>query len=88
MSVVQTDKEITKAPVASSHTNNLFPVFLKLEELSVLIVGGGNVGLEKLHAVLQNSPATKIRLVATSFSKPHARRCGHCNCGSERYSYK
>jgi uncharacterized protein len=48
--------------------NNLFPIFLKLEQLSVLIVGGGYVGMEKLSAVLQNSPKTKIRLVATQIS--------------------
>ncbi|MEO8173753.1 MAG: NAD(P)-dependent oxidoreductase, partial [Sediminibacterium sp.] len=47
-------------------TNQLFPVFLKLENLRLLIIGGGNVGLEKLQAVLTNSPATEIRLVATS----------------------
>lgn len=46
--------------------NNLFPVFVKLETLRLLIVGGGNVGLEKLTAVLQNSPATAIRIVATA----------------------
>ena len=45
-------------------TNQLFPVFLKLEQLKLLIVGAGNVGLEKLHAVLQNSPATSITVVA------------------------
>lgn len=45
--------------------NKLFPIFLKLEQLSILIVGGGNVGLEKLSAVLNNSPQTKIKLVAT-----------------------
>lgn len=45
-------------------TNHLFPVFLKLEQLSVLIVGGGNVALEKLNAILINAPATNIRLVA------------------------
>jgi siroheme synthase-like protein len=45
-------------------TNQLFPVFLKLEQLKLLIIGAGNVGLEKLHAVLQNSPATSITLVA------------------------
>ena len=45
-------------------SNHLFPVFLKLEKLKLLIVGGGNVGLEKLTAVLQNSPATAIKLVA------------------------
>lgn len=44
--------------------NNLFPIFLKLEELHTLIVGGGNVGLEKLEAVLRNSPKAKITLVA------------------------
>lgn len=49
--------------------NNLFPVFLKLENLSLLIIGGGNVALEKLNAVLNNSPRTKIRLVAIEISK-------------------
>ena len=49
--------------------NNLFPVFIKLETLHLLIIGGGNVGLEKLNAVLQNSPATHITLVATAISE-------------------
>ncbi|HMJ48138.1 MAG TPA: TSUP family transporter [Ferruginibacter sp.] len=49
--------------------NNLFPVFLKLENLKLLIVGGGKVALEKLHAVIQNSPATKITMVAIDFSE-------------------
>lgn len=49
--------------------NNLFPVFLKLEQLKVLIVGGGYVGNEKLQAVLANSPKTAIRLVATTISE-------------------
>jgi precorrin-2 dehydrogenase / sirohydrochlorin ferrochelatase len=44
--------------------NNLFPVFLKLETLETLIVGGGNVGLEKLNALLNNSPAAGVTLVA------------------------
>lgn len=44
--------------------NNLFPIFLKLETLSLLIVGGGEVAIEKLSAVLNNSPQTKIKLVA------------------------
>ncbi len=48
--------------------NNLFPVFLKLESLETLIVGGGNVGLEKLKAVLTNSPAAKVSLVARTIS--------------------
>src|SRR5512138_3405107 len=45
-------------------TNRLFPVFLKLENLSVLIVGGGRIGLEKLSAILCNSPDTNIKLVS------------------------
>ncbi len=44
--------------------NNLFPIFLKLENLNTLIVGGGYVGLEKITAVLTNSPEAKIKLVA------------------------
>lgn len=44
--------------------NTLFPIFLKLDQLNVLVVGGGNVGLEKLTALLINSPKSKIMLVA------------------------
>jgi uncharacterized protein len=48
----------------STGVNKLFPVFLKLEDLRLLIIGGGNVAAEKLHAVLGNSPATQVKLVA------------------------
>ncbi len=44
--------------------NRLFPIFLKLENLQTLVVGGGNVGLEKLSALLKNSPEAPITLVA------------------------
>lgn len=50
--------------------NTLFPVFLKLEKLNLLIVGGGNVGEEKLSAVLNNSPEAKVKLVATEIFPP------------------
>lgn len=43
--------------------NVLFPVFFKLHELEVLVVGGGYVGLEKLQAILKNSPQTSVTLV-------------------------
>lgn len=49
--------------LVESEVNRLFPVFLKLEELRLLIVGGGPVALEKLVAVLNNSPKAKIKLV-------------------------
>ncbi len=48
----------------SEKGNKLFPIFLKLEKLKVLIVGGGNVALEKLNAVLANSPETYVTVVA------------------------
>jgi precorrin-2 dehydrogenase/sirohydrochlorin ferrochelatase len=44
--------------------NLLFPVFLKANQLNILLVGGGNVGLEKLSALLANSPGAQITLVA------------------------
>jgi precorrin-2 dehydrogenase len=47
--------------------NNLFPIFLKLEELRLLIIGAGEIGYEKLCAVLNNSPNTRIRIVANYF---------------------
>ncbi len=49
-------------------TNTLFPVFIKLEQLRLLIVGGGFIGLEKLQAVVNNSPATAITLVGITIS--------------------
>jgi precorrin-2 dehydrogenase/sirohydrochlorin ferrochelatase len=44
--------------------NRLYPVFLKLENLHTLLVGAGNVGLEKLNAFLNNSPNAKVTIVA------------------------
>jgi precorrin-2 dehydrogenase / sirohydrochlorin ferrochelatase len=53
-----------------SERNNLFPVFLKLESLQTLIVGGGHVGLEKLEALLKNSPAAHVTVVARTIQDP------------------
>ena len=47
--------------------NHLFPVFFKLNRLHVLVVGGGNVGHEKVNAMLQNCPDANITVVATWF---------------------
>jgi hypothetical protein len=58
---------------ATKDSNHLFPVFLKLETLSLLIVGGGKIALEKLNAVLSNAPATRIRMVALAISDELAR---------------
>jgi uncharacterized membrane protein YfcA len=48
----------------AENENRLFPVFLKLEELRLLIIGGGNVAMEKLQSVLTNSPGTQVTLIA------------------------
>jgi uncharacterized protein len=55
--------------VSEVANNKLFPVFLKLENLNVLLVGGGAIAHEKLSAILNNSPQTKIKLVAESISE-------------------
>jgi siroheme synthase-like protein len=52
----------------SPSKNRLFPVFLKLESLRLLVVGGGYVGFEKLNAVLKNAPAAPVKLVAREIS--------------------
>lgn len=52
-----------------STPNKLFPIFLKLNELEILIVGGGNVALEKLQGLLRNDPEAKVKVVADQVSK-------------------
>jgi precorrin-2 dehydrogenase/sirohydrochlorin ferrochelatase len=47
--------------------NELYPIFLKVNNLQVLIVGGGNVGLEKLSFLLKSSPNAQVQMVAPDF---------------------
>ncbi len=47
--------------------NVLFPVFLKLHEIQTVVVGGGNVGLEKVEALLKNDPNARIKIIAPYF---------------------
>ena len=47
--------------------NNLYPIFLKTNQLNILIVGGGYVALEKLNFLLKSSPDANVKLVATFF---------------------
>lgn len=44
--------------------NELYPIFLKVHALNVLIVGGGNVGLEKLSFMLKSSPRARVEVLA------------------------
>lgn len=44
--------------------NPLYPIFLKLHQLDMLIVGAGEVGLEKMSFILKSSPDAQITMVA------------------------
>lgn len=43
--------------------NQLFPVFIKLKTIHTLLVGAGPVGLEKLSAILDNSPDANVTVI-------------------------
>lgn len=47
--------------------NQLYPVFLKVTALNTLIVGGGNVALEKLSFLLKSSPEAKVTMISPFF---------------------
>ncbi|WP_179021231.1 precorrin-2 dehydrogenase/sirohydrochlorin ferrochelatase family protein [Winogradskyella forsetii] len=47
--------------------NELYPIFVKVHQLNVLIVGGGNVGLEKLSFLLKSSPNANVEVVSIAF---------------------
>lgn len=49
--------------------NELYPVFLKIHQFETLIVGGGEVGLEKLSFLLKSSPQAKVTLVGKSIKE-------------------
>ena len=44
--------------------NELYPIFLKAHQLHFLIVGGGDVGEEKLTNLLRSSPQAQVTLIA------------------------
>jgi precorrin-2 dehydrogenase/sirohydrochlorin ferrochelatase len=49
--------------------NHLYPIFLKVHELNILLVGGGNVGTEKLEFLLKSSPNAQVTAVSKEFSE-------------------
>lgn len=44
--------------------NTLYPIFIKPENIRILIVGGGNVALEKLTFLYKSSPQAIVTLVS------------------------
>lgn len=69
MSTEQQNNGIPDAAVIGQDANYLFPVFLRLEILEVLLVGAGKVGLEKLTAILGNAPAARVSVVSTNVTE-------------------
>lgn len=49
--------------------NELYPIFLKVHQFETLIVGGGEVGLEKLSFLLKSSPQAKVTLVGKTIKE-------------------
>jgi len=47
--------------------NELYPVFLKVNNLKALIVGGGNVAEEKLTFLLKSSPNAQVELISPMY---------------------
>ncbi|WP_183559549.1 TSUP family transporter [Mucilaginibacter sp. SP1R1] len=67
MTLLPKDSSLTKAQNEENGGNQLFPVFLKLNDLHTVLIGGGNVGLEKLTAILSNSNHAKVTVVSRDF---------------------
>jgi len=47
--------------------NTLYPIFLKPDKLNLLIVGGGQIGYEKLFFIFKNSPDMNLEIIAEHF---------------------
>ena len=59
--------------------NTLYPVFLKVRNLQILIVGGGNVALEKLTFLTKSSPDAVVEMVAPFFREETLERAKQYN---------
>jgi len=66
MTLLPENNELTTVQDDKNGGNQLFPVFLKLNELHTVLIGAGNVGLEKLNAILHNSQAARVTVIAES----------------------
>lgn len=67
MSLLPKDSSITKVQNQDTGGNQLFPVFLKLNDLHTVLIGGGKVGLEKLTAILSNSTQAQVTVISREF---------------------
>ncbi|HJP62908.1 MAG TPA: TSUP family transporter [Mucilaginibacter sp.] len=58
---------LTTVRYEKTEGNQLFPVFLKLNDLHTVLIGAGSVGLEKLTAIVSNSPQARVTVIANDF---------------------
>ncbi|HEY9535482.1 MAG TPA: TSUP family transporter [Mucilaginibacter sp.] len=66
MTLLPENNELTSIQEEKSGGNQLFPVFLKLNQLHTMLIGAGSVGLEKLRAILHNSREARVTVIAKS----------------------
>lgn len=45
-------------------SNPLYPIFLKIDQLRVVVIGAGEVALEKLTFMYKSSPNARVRMIA------------------------
>ena len=43
--------------------NKLLPIFIKLDTITILVVGGGNVALEKMSGIKRADPLARVKIV-------------------------
>ncbi|MEN0055050.1 MAG: TSUP family transporter [Mucilaginibacter sp.] len=67
MTLLPKNSSLTNVQPEENGGNQLFPIFLKLNNLHTVLVGGGNVGLEKLSAILNNSNQAKVTMISRDF---------------------
>jgi siroheme synthase-like protein len=67
MPLLTKNNDTTGEALKAAERNELFPVFLKLNELHTVLIGAGTIGLEKLNAVLANSSRAKVTVIANAF---------------------
>jgi precorrin-2 dehydrogenase/sirohydrochlorin ferrochelatase len=68
--------------------NELYPIFLKTNQLETLIVGGGFVALEKLSFLLKSSPNSKVTMVSPFFREETLRKVKGLNINIIQDYYK
>ena len=63
-------------------SNELYPIFLKTQQLRILIVGGGYVALEKLTFLFKSSPNSQVTVLSPTL-RPETETC--MNAHGESY---